>query len=158
MVFLMAAVYMIPKGQDTKKLPVSPSPASRTTETVVTAVPAATGIQEYTMGSFTGMKRKAGVRKLRKQDKTISIGWKYQYSDHVKKGRIISQSIRKNTKYREGTYHKLIFTVSKGRRKTVVPVQTSAPTPAVARKQATPPAAKKQTDRKAGIEFEGAIP
>lgn len=158
MVFLMAAVYMIPKGQDTKKMPVSPSPASRTTETVVTAVPAATGIQEYKMGSFIGMKKKAAVRKLRKQDKTISIRWKYQYSDHVKKGRIISQSIRKNTKYREETYHKLIFTVSKGKRKTVVPVQTSAPTPAVTRKQATPPATRKQTDRKAGIEFEGAIP
>ena len=116
------------------------------------------------MASFTGMKMKAAAWKLKRQDKSISIQWIYKYSDKVKKGKIISQSIAKGTKYSEGTYQKIVFTVSKGKKKVSVSaktkapaqIRTRAPTQAAPRKNTTT-SSKKQTG-KSGIEFEGAIP
>ena len=96
-------------GRGTKIMPAASPAVVQTAEASVTAVPFTTGIQEYKMASFTGMKKKAAAGKLKRQDKSISIQWIYKYSDKVKKGKIISQSIAKGTKYSEGTYQKIVF-------------------------------------------------
>lgn len=151
-------------GRSTKTMPAASPAVVQTAEASVTAVPFTNGIQKYKMASFTGMKKKAAAGKLKRQDKSISIQWIYKYSDKVKKGKIISQSIAKGTKYSEGTYQKIVFTVSKGKKKVSVSaktkapaqIRTSAPTQAAPRKNTTT-SSKKQTG-KSGIEFEGAIP
>ena len=137
-------------------MPKAPAAVVQTTEAAVTAVPFTTGIQEYKMGSFTGMKKKAAARKLREQDGSISIRWVYKYNNKVKKGRIISQSISRGTRYAEGAYQKIVFTVSKGKKKVSVPVKTNAPATAVPHNNTSVPS--KNTSGKNSIEFEGAIP
>ena len=163
-VVLTAAAFLIPGIRRNKTIPKAPAAVVQTTEAAVTAVPFTTGIQEYKMGSFTGMKKKAAARKLREQDGSLSIRWVYKYNNKVKKGRIISQSISRGTRYAEGSYRKIVFTVSKGKKRVFVPVKTNVPTPVKTNVPATAvphnntSVPSKNTLGKNSIEFEGAIP
>lgn len=120
-VCLAGAFLLGARGHHTKTLPVSSPAMVQVTESVVTAIPFATNLQEYVMESFTGLTKKKAAQKLKKQDNGLVIRWRYQYDDKIKKGRILDQSIPESTKYSRGTYQKLVLTVSKGQKKVSVP-------------------------------------
>ncbi len=78
--------------------------------------------EEWEMAKFKGMTKQEAV-KLAEQKATElpEIRWKNKYSNTIKKGYVISQSIPAKTTYTEGEYEELVLTVSKGKEKVTVP-------------------------------------
>lgn len=120
-VCLAGVIYLLAGGHRAKTLPVSSPAMVKVTENVVTAVPFATNAQEYVMESFTGLTKKKAAEKLKKQDAKLKIRWKYRYDSEIKKGRILKQSIPEGTKYSREICQEIVLTVSKGKKKVVVP-------------------------------------
>lgn len=121
-VLCLAGAFFLGTGDHhTKTLPAVSPAMVPVTETTVTAIPFATNVQEYVMGSFQGLTKKKAKERLKKQDDELMIRWEYKYDDEIKKGRILEQSIPESTKYTRGTYQKLVLTVSKGQKKVSVP-------------------------------------
>ena len=114
-------IYLLAGGHRAKTLPVSSPAMVKVTENVVTAVPFATNAQEYVMESFTGLTKKKAAEKLKKQDAKLKIRWKYRYDSEIKKGRILKQSIPEGTQYSREICQEILLTVSKGKKKVVVP-------------------------------------
>lgn len=72
-------------------------------------------IKIYHMFSFIGMTRKQAEDMVKKSDETaLTIRWSRKYSDTVKKGKIIEQSIPQNTQYRQGEKKTITLTISRG--------------------------------------------
>ena len=119
-------------ARESKQVSTPKVTASQTTPTVsatVTPSPKPTP-KVYTMMSCKGMTKKQARNKLEKlAGANIKITWKEKYSDTVKKGIIIRQSIKKGKQWKEGEKLSLILYVSKGK-KPVVPTATPKPTPA----------------------------
>lgn len=76
----------------------------------------------YQMVSCIGMTKAEALEKIKGiGDKSLRIEWKQKYSDTVARGRIIQQSIPKDTEYMAGEERRLILFVSKGKPKVTVP-------------------------------------
>ena len=76
----------------------------------------------YRMVNVTGMKRKAAEQKINAiGDASLTIEWKKKYSKKVKKGLLISQSIKKGESWTKGKKQTLTLTVSRGEKKIRVP-------------------------------------
>ena len=114
------AAYGLHKHSQAKK------DAVQTAFAVATVTPYAADVQEYQMISFKSMTKKEALKALAGQDTELSVQWKYRYSNRIKKGRIVTQSIPAKTRYRGDTYSKIVLTISKGKRKTEVPKLTGA--------------------------------
>lgn len=85
------------------------------TQTEKRAVVTTEPIKIYHMFSFVGMTRKQAEDTVKKSDETaLTIQWSRKYSDTVKKGKIIEQSIPQNTQYRQGEKKTITLTISRG--------------------------------------------
>lgn len=120
------AAYGLHKHSQAKKDAVQTEAPQQTAFAVATVTPYAADVQEYQMISFKSMTKKEALKALAGQDTELSVQWKYRYSNRIKKGRIVTQSIPAKTRYRGDTYSKIVLTISKGKRKTEVPKLTGA--------------------------------
>lgn len=78
--------------------------------------------EEMIIDSYEGLTQKeAQALSEQREDENLTIQWRKRYSDTVKKGRVIHQSIRSGTRYQSGEYSVLIITVSRGKRKVIMP-------------------------------------
>lgn len=118
------AAYGLHKHSQAKKDAVQTEAPQQTAFAVATVTPYAADVQEYQMISFKSMTKKEALKALAGQDTELSVQWKYRYSNRIKKGRIVTQSIPAKTRYRGDTYSKIVLTISKGERKTEVPKLT----------------------------------
>lgn len=118
------AAYGLHKHSQAKKDVIQTEAPQQTAFAVATVTPYAADVQEYQMISFKSMTKKEALKALAGQDTELSVQWKYRYSNRIKKGRIVTQSIPAKTRYRQGTYSKIVLTISKGKRKTEVPKLT----------------------------------
>lgn len=76
----------------------------------------------YRMVNVTGMKRKAAEQKINAiGDSLLTIKWQKKYNKKVKKGLLISQSIKKGESWTKGKKQTLTLTVSRGEKKIRVP-------------------------------------
>ena len=119
---------------------VSLKPTNVVTQTIKPSVSAQQTKKEITMKSFIGLTKKQAKKSFKELgDKNLKIVWKEKYSTKSPKGKVIAQSIVKNTKYSSGDYKKLVLTVSKGKKYKPVPAATPKPTmkPQPAAKQST---------------------
>lgn len=77
--------------------------------------PAASGAPVVlTMKKLTGLSQKAASSKIHKLDPSIQIRVEKKYHSTVKKGRIISQSVKAGTIFNTGSIHRITLTVSRG--------------------------------------------
>lgn len=120
------AAYGLHKHSQAKKDVIQTEAPQQTAFAVATVTPYAADVQEYQMISFKSMTKKEALKALAGQDTELSVQWKYRYSNRIKKGRIVTQSIPAKTRYRGDTYSKIVLTISKGKRKTEVPKLTGA--------------------------------
>lgn len=81
--------------------------------------------EKWVMEKFKGMTKNEALKQVEtNRHKLPEVRWERDYSDTVKKGCIIGQSIPVKTEYIEGEYSELVLVVSKGREKVVVPELT----------------------------------
>ncbi|WP_455057219.1 protein kinase domain-containing protein [Jutongia sp.] len=118
------AAYGLRKHSQAKKDVIQTEAPQQTALAEVTTTPYAADLQEYQMISFRGMTKKEALKALAGQDTELSVQWKYKHSSRIKKGGIVKQSIPAKTRYRQGTYSKIVLTISKGKKKTAVPKLT----------------------------------
>lgn len=118
------AAYGLHKHSQAKKDAIQTEAPQQTALAEVTTTPYAADLQEYQMISFRGMTKKEALKALAGQDTELSVQWKYKHSSRIKKGGIVKQSIPAKTRYRQGTYSKIVLTISKGKKKTAVPKLT----------------------------------
>lgn len=99
----------------TSEIETTPSP------TPVTVTPSPKP-KTYTMVSLVGKTQKQAKKEIEKMgDETLTIKWKKEFSNKVKKGKVIRQSIKKGTRWQEGKKQALTIIVSKGKEKVTVP-------------------------------------
>lgn len=109
-IFLGTVIFMCLRGN-----------AENGTKTIVIK-PTATPILHYQMISCVGKTKKEITNNLKGvNDNSIELVWKEAYSNTVKKGKVIEQSIPEDTYYDAGEGMILTLTVSKGPKKVVVP-------------------------------------
>ena len=70
------------------------------------------------MPNVTGKTEKEAMGEIAEMDSVIVIETHTQYSEDVKKGDVIEQSVAAGTQYNEGAIAKVVLTVSKGKKKT----------------------------------------
>ncbi len=81
--------------------------------------------EEWVMDAFEKLTQKEAEKLVQKKAEELPmVQWNKAYSDTIKKGRIISQSIPVGTKYIKGEYEELLLVVSKGKEKVAVPMLT----------------------------------
>lgn len=118
------AAYGLHKHSQAKKDAIQTEAPQQTALAEVTTTPYAADLQEYQMISFRGMTKKEALKALAGQDTELPVQWKYKNSSQIKKGGIVKQSIPAKTRYRQGTYSKIVLTISKGKKKISVPKLT----------------------------------
>lgn len=118
------AVYGLHKHSQAKKDAIQTEAPQQTALAEVTTTPYAADLREYQMISFQSMTKKEALKALAGQDTELSVRWKYKNSSRIKKGGIVKQSIPAKTRYRQGTYSKIVLTISKGKKKISVPKLT----------------------------------
>lgn len=79
---------------------------------------------ELEMIRLKGLEKREAQEKLAGYGERIKTTWKEKYSDEVKKGKIISQSIEEGEKMSAGEEVQLTLTVSRGKKKRTVPTLT----------------------------------
>lgn len=101
----------------------SPMPISQEEKTMETVAPTPstteTGLEKTSLLSMvdvTGNSLKKAKKSIRALDDSVEIKIRKEYSDTVKKGKVISQSIVPNTMFSPGAISKITLTISKGAR------------------------------------------
>ncbi|MCD7826545.1 MAG: PASTA domain-containing protein [Clostridiaceae bacterium] len=73
------------------------------------------------MTDVTGLLLKEAKKEIAARNSELLIQVKKEYSESVRKGYVIGQSVAANTTFQEGEIETIVLTVSKGSQKVVVP-------------------------------------